>query len=316
MNSTQFKRFSSNRYFGVELEVGPEVSRANIAIFIKEASFKPVRVPAGKGWAQSLNNDFWHVKYDSTCGPFGKYLDHGWEIASYKASGYQDLQHIGKVANHLKHCGLKVNDNCGLHVHVDVGDFEPDRLGLLLANWFKIESILMQCVDAERRTKIYCRPLVSCVKKLSLLRRYDSLEFWNMICPTDLSIHENNQKQVSLNLVNYARSRCRKNFNRSTIEFRFPEGTLDGENIRNWVQIFVSFVDNYKTLTMPNNLKSVDVETTLNILGLSSSSDFYILSRTLYNAKVWFLKRLIQHATNRKIQISSTKLLKTCTMGD
>ena len=318
MHAIQYKRFSSNRSFGVELEVGPEVPRKDIASFIKEVSFKSVRVPSsGNGWAQSLNNDFWHVKYDATCGPLGKYFDHGWEVASYKASGYQDLQHIGKIANHLRRRGLTINDNCGLHVHVGVGDFEPEQIGVLLANWFKIENVMMQCIAPDRRITSYCSPLVgSKMKKLSLLRRYDPLEFWKIICPTDISIHENNQKQVALNLVNYARSRRRKTFDRSTIEFRFPEGTLDGECIKNWVQLFVSFVDNYETLTMPRNLKCVDVETTLNILGLSNSSNFYILSRTLYNAKVWFLKRLALHATNRKIQISAKKLLETCTMGE
>lgn len=317
MHAIEYKRFSSARCFGVELEVGPEISRADIASFIQQESTIPVDVPCGKGWAQSLNNDFWHVKYDSTCGPLGKHFDNGWEVASFKASGYWDLQHIGKITNHLRRCGLNVNHNCGLHVHVDVSDFDCTQLGILLAHWFKIESVMLSTIKEDRRRCGYCKALVAAKsKKISLLKKYEPSEFWKIVRPTNLAIHENSQKQVALNLINCARCLRYKTYGRNTIEFRFPEGTLDGDIIKNWVQLFVLFVDNSKTLFMPKNLKSVGVEDTIKILGLSNSSKFYILSKTLYKAKVWFLERLIQNAENRKIQLSAIKALETCSMGD
>lgn len=52
-----------------------------------------------------LTNDYWEVKFDRTCGPQGKGFDHGWEVASFIATGTYDIDHIAKASSFLRDFG-------------------------------------------------------------------------------------------------------------------------------------------------------------------------------------------------------------------
>jgi hypothetical protein len=308
MQRVEFVRFP-RRHFGVELEVGPEIGRRKLVSYIKQVSSLGTLMPYRNGcWMQSLNNDNWHVKYDCSCG-LGDMDDpdgYGWEVTSFKAKGYHDLTHICRVADNLQRHGVSVNENCGLHVHVDISDFAPAQVGILLANWIKIEPIMFRVADSHRANSSYCMRLRY---KINCDRQYRPFDFWDAMRPKNLEPFENGDKERAVNLVNYARTMKDKDFDRPTVEFRFPEGTLDGETIKNWVQLFVRFVDVCKTHTMPTNLKAVYVKRTLEILGLRHRRKFYILSRNMNRAKIWFLKRLLR---SKVTKLLANEILENC----
>ena len=93
----EYKEFASNRFFGVELEVGREIPRSIISNVIKRYSKKKVVI---SNYVNSVNNNYWVVKTDSSC---GKKVDHlgqnegGYEITSYKASGIEDIKTISNI---------------------------------------------------------------------------------------------------------------------------------------------------------------------------------------------------------------------------
>jgi len=120
MRNICYREFNSNRPFGVELEVSPDIYPKAIGDILETYSHRPVKIST---WKQTLNNRYWHVKTDSTCGYLGNGLDFGYEIASYKASGYVDICHIAGIAERLSEHGISVNDNCGFHIHMDLSDF-------------------------------------------------------------------------------------------------------------------------------------------------------------------------------------------------
>ena len=161
------RKFSIKRPFGVELEISNLGQWAGMPDFtVKIAYIKDLiafnttrKVIAVDEWSQSVNSDYWHVKYDATCGEFGKgpNLPRGWEVASFKASGYNDLLHIADVANVLAANGLKVNDHCGLHIHADISDFDTDQAAILAARWIKAEYWMTQSVPKSRRRNKYCK---------------------------------------------------------------------------------------------------------------------------------------------------------------
>ena len=294
---------NESRFFGVELETHPVLSSSAIVEVIRKNSGRKVYF---SGWKQTHSNSYWHLKTDSTCG--GGIARNGWEVASYKAKGSSELKDISSVASALSDAGLVCGEDCGLHVHVDISDFSTSKAGILVAKWIKVESVMMQAVPVRRALSPHCRPIASKLKKKGV--RYDPDDLWNIMAPTNFSTHRNPQKKVSLNMVNYAtcihyeREARLRGFwcdaSRKTAEFRFPEGTLDGEDVENWVRLFLLFVDS--AVCMPSNLKSVlSVDEFLNEFGFSDWREPDLV--------LWLAERIVKNSQSKKWKIAFEKLL-------
>lgn len=312
-----YRCFSSKRKFGIEIEVEKNKTQEEISDAIGTVAKRPIQISGGQ-WAQSTHNTYWHVKYDSTCGPKGKGKDNGgWEVASFVASGYKDLLEIEHVANSLKVLGCNVNDNCGLHIHVDVSDFSKEQISVLTAYWLKVEAWFSQAVPSIRTENKYCKLITkSKAKNLSFDTHYASTTLWDIIKPTNFAIHENDQKKMSLNMVGIAQrfhyedqgETCPPGV-RQTVEFRMPEGTLDGKEVKNWVRLFVLFVETCKISKMPPNIApATSIEEVMKCLGFSDPDKFYLLSKGLHETKTWLLKRIKSYGTHKSKREATDKL--------
>lgn len=308
----EYKSFDSERCFGVEMEAWPVIPKSKVVSIIEQEALS--HLPDGHlrvkstPYEQSDGNGFWHVKTDSTCG--GKYGPVGWEVASFKASGYRDLKEIGDVADALDRNGLQTGVGCGFHVHVEIKDFNLNKAAIMLARWLKIERIMLQAVPIERKHNIFCKALTE--RKYKKGKTYSCTELWNIFRPKSQFLYGNYSKRVTMNLTNFSSylteslikrpvsdappgyAPLRTPIVRPTVEFRFPEGTLSSRDIKNWVRLFVGFVDNSFNAEMPSNLFTVrSVDEFLSYFGLvAPRGDFYILSDALYDTKIWLLERL------------------------
>jgi hypothetical protein len=294
----EYKKFVPKRCFGIEIEVGNEVPISTIKETISCNSVVPVKTSY---YRASLNNTFWEVKHDGSCGKnvdkFG-INEGGFEVTTFKGSTTKELLHICNMARKIKQIGCCVNKNCGLHVHVDISDFDLEKVGKLIAYWLCIEKTMFQAVPSVRKNNKFCN-------SLSTLRpKYDctditAMRVWNHYKPYSTKLHDNFDRRCALNLVNYYRSLHIKNFKRPTVEFRFPEGTLVSRTIKNWTRIFINFVNNVANKEFDlKELKNFNLEQTLNILGLGGNNDkFFLLSPGLYESKIWLLRRIVKYAT-------------------
>ena len=286
------------RNFGIEIEIGNEVSLPILATVINNFSPHPLRSNLYK---HSVNNNFWDLKLDGSCGKITDCYginEGGYEIASFKASGPKQLRHIGKTAKCIKKTGAKTNENCGLHIHVDVQDFSEYDMGKLIAYWLCVEKVILMSTPRRRWANKYCLPLYTDAKPvLNPGKEIDFLEVWNHFKPTNTSAHNNLYRRRTLNVINWYRYIKVKNFKRSTVEFRFPEGTLVEANIKNWTILLVNFVHRIKICT--GNIKfndNLDLEGVLYILGLGHNrEEFAILEDSLRETKIWLLRRLIRY---------------------
>ena len=272
-----------NRNFGIEFEMGNEKDQAYIQDVIKLKTDKSI-VKTEK-WAQSVNNSFWHVKYDSTCGIKGKPQDHGWEVASFKAYGYDQLIEICDVSQSLLDEGCLVNNNCGLHIHADVSDFSTLKMGAFLNRWLKIEKFLLKMMPDHRKDNFHCKPITS---KLNVrnLKTSNPEGTWNLIKPKVFKTHNNPQKRFTINLINYAKFiKYNKKSLRPTIELRLPEGTLIYGDVFNWTYFYLNFI-NFSFKNKPiKNLSSVkNIESFFSVSGINHSRND--------NLKLWFEERL------------------------
>lgn len=306
---------SSQRKFGVEFEVSPTFTKLELAEKLKffekhQGTGRHVQVEPGvKGWAESICNDYWHVKYDSSCGPTittttssgkeKKTKSSGWEIASFIASGNNDIILISKLAAFLAEQRVESNINCGFHIHVDTGDFTPRQMGILMSRWIALEPILLHALPKHRRNNKYCKPLF---KKFSRSLQFVATpeDLWDIISPENFYPHENPEKKVSINSVGYAQKQIQSSHKRPTIELRLPEGLLEEEFVANWMRLFVHFVDTsfvQKEMTPINSCTTV--ESVLVLLGIWNTNTAF--DENLHNLRIWLLKRIVQLGTVKKI---------------
>lgn len=305
----QYKNFTSTRNFGVELEVGNEFSRSFISTLIKNDTNMKVNV---SNYTQSVNNSHWVVKTDASCGrkiASNGINEGGYEVASFVASGIKDIEKISRVAALMKRRGIRANNNCGFHLHVDASDFSEELMGKLISYWVLIEDIIFSMVPFRRTVNRYCKKVKTKNKSfdLSLKTLKDSKKVWEIFKPKTINIRHPNEKRFSLNLLNFYAA-CKTKFKRKTIEFRFPEGTLCQYTIKNFIIMLLSFVENMKVINVPNS-KNVTVNNFLNICGLSDSNCLLILESDLIKAKIWILKRIIRFSKSTEFTNQARKIL-------
>lgn len=313
--------FPNQRRFGVELEVSNNVTKQQIGEAIKEfektyknpshARKRTVKVTSGyTGWAQTKKNAYWHVKYDSTCGPIGKTHDFGWEIASYIGSGIDDVNHISRLARFLNNFGIETNTNCGLHVHVESNDFSPEQMGIMLARWLKIESFLISICHSSRKDNEFCRPIRSVLETNLIISHRglqqsdlnDPYNLWTLLKPMDLGVHSNADKKVTLNTVGFAALQKNPSHSRPTVELRLPEALLDEIHVKNWIRLIINFVDKSKYGVFPRDLSpATTINEVLMYLGLLDQDNFAFLDSELQSTKIWFLNKIINSKQNLTI---------------
>lgn len=304
-----YKCFSSTRRFGVELELSNNVDKPFLRQIIKKVSKIRCRSTA---YAESVNNDYWHIKTDSTCGKLGRFLDTGWEIASPVLSGWLDVVHVAGVTNALRVHGVRVNRNCGFHVHVETADFTIPQMGCLLGHWLAVERFILGSLPLSRKLD-YCGPLNALYYKLGNPR-------WKVVkpgCPITLYWYfrrsfeeeDGDTKYRALNIDNYGRWIGGRS-KRPTIEFRVGEGTVKRKDVINWIRLYVNFVETVKDKRMPF-IAPVTLTEALTHLGLHHDDDkFYILSPGLQKTKTWFLERILRrNALGKRTYNEAKKIL-------
>jgi len=309
---TEYKSFVTKRAYGVELEISNNLNLKQLSDIIKSSGTK-CGVNTTNSWATTnTGNELWHVKRDSTCGPKGKTKDinlYGYEIASYVASGKEGLIDVSNVTCQLKTRGAIVNKNCGLHVHADARDLDYKSMAKIIAQWVRIEPIMLHAVPPSRRNNKYCKTLSSRFRGMTD-RNLTHRDIWTLARPRNLEVHDNPEKKYAINTVGFAAAQESYYTNKNTVELRLPEGTLERENVKNWVRLWINFVSRNKKVTLPENLNQVNLHKVLNILGLQGDEDtFYILSRGLYETKVWFLKRICTYTNEGPVYQEAKKIL-------
>lgn len=293
----QYKRFISTRCFGVELETSQTLSQELIREIIS-GSGSP-RAATITPFSASKNNRNWHIKTDASCGGRGE--EWGWEVASYKGSGIEDIISMAAVAQRLRDCGLRVNNHCGLHVHVEVNDFSPHRMGFLLARWLAVEPWLFNAVPFRRGASIYCRAL-RFVRPLTAHLNWTAWDLWDHYKPTYKTQVGQDYRRQALNLCNFFMEMDKRRKKRCTVELRLPEGSLRGVDVKNWIRFFVHLVETSTHDVQLCRLEAPRLDDFFNACGFGHEDGFTILSPGLRETKLWLLKRLRKYQFNRNLQ--------------
>lgn len=218
-NRTQIENRPSatGRKFGVEIETNTNLSKQELSRLLKARNLK---VRTTNSYMKS-HGDKWDIKNDSSC---------GYEIASPILSGAQgvfDLKlAVDKIKDALNDSHMP-NSDCGIHITVDVSDFNKSELKRLIIGYLKAQHHFYKMCNANRQNNTYCAKydvskLASCIRASTVgeIKRILSCS-----------------KYKGLNLTK---------LDKKVVEFRMFQSELGARKITSWVRTCVGFVEGIK----------------------------------------------------------------------
>lgn len=127
----------------------------------------------------------------------------------------------------------KVNDSCGIHVHVDAAPHSAKSLKNLLYIWYSKEDLIYKALDVAQSREIeYCRKIkdslidnVQATKDLTMDKLAD---IWYSQSNSPRSSHYNNTRYAALNFHNV--------WYRGTVEFRCFNSSLHAGEAKAYIQ--------------------------------------------------------------------------------
>jgi hypothetical protein len=127
---------------------------------------------------------------------------------------------IDKVCEAIRQAGGKINDTCGLHVHLDMRNREFNEV---FNNFFFVQKLLFTTQPKTRRASKYCKIMA---------RRTAPVK----------------TKYYAINKMSYAEHR--------TLEIRLHQGTIDPKEIKMWTGLLIKIADTAKKFK--KSVKSFD----------------------------------------------------------
>ena len=229
-----------NQTIGAELEFTGLTRRAAARV-IAEIFDTTVYQVGMNGWAAEDDaGREWKVVYDSSIR-----RDDGEQCELVTPIlGWADIETLQMIVRELRHDGAKVNDSCGLHVHIGAAGMTAQAVRNLVNNFASHEALLIKALDVHENRKRYCKPLnENFIRELNQRKpaTLDGVgEIWyQRPAGTFPTYHYHESRYQTLNLHAL--------FTKGTAEFRFFNGTLHAGEVKTAVQLACALVANAKS---------------------------------------------------------------------
>ncbi len=157
------------------------------------------------------------------------------ELVTPKLS-YEELPKLQEVVRQVRHAGAKVNDSCGIHVHVDAANHNRQSLKNLLSIMFSKEDILYKALQVnERRAQQWCQRVRE--PMLREARRLSSEETQNLTALERIWYEGRPESHEHYNWTRYYALNLHSVFYRGTVEFRLFNSTLHAGKVAAYVNL-------------------------------------------------------------------------------
>lgn len=138
---------------------------------------------------------------------------------------YDELPKFQECIRQVRHAGAKVNDSCGLHVHVDASNHNRQSLKNLISIMYSKEDILFKALQVnEARASRWCKkvrePMLKEARKLSSDTTKDLTQL------ESIWYEGNNGSDEHYNWSRYYALNLHSVFYRGTVEWRCFNSTL------------------------------------------------------------------------------------------
>ena len=183
-----------------------------------------VEDPQGRTWKVVSDNSLTNVPHHLRA-----------EVVS-PVLGYPDLETLQAIVRAIRACGAKVDEQCGIHIHVDALPFDGRTLGILAKIVYKQEPLILVALGIQQsRLDRYTKPISPALIRQIEERRPRTKDQLNRIwygyhntTPT----HYDSTRYHGVNLHNV--------WYRGTVEFRWFEATLHAGKVKAYVQFVLA----------------------------------------------------------------------------
>lgn len=145
---------------------------------------------------------------------------------------YEDIETIQEIVRKLRSGGAKVNDSCGIHVHVDASSHTPKTLRNIVNIMASKEDLLYKALQVQVEREHYCQKADTRFLDELNHRKPKSMSEVERLWYNGSSgryHHYDDTRYHALNLHSV--------FSKGTIEFRLFNSTLHAGEIKSYIQL-------------------------------------------------------------------------------
>ena len=145
---------------------------------------------------------------------------------------YDDIPTIQEIVRALRSAGAKVNDSCGIHIHVDAAPHTVTTLRNIVNIMAAKEDLLYKALQVKVERENYCQKADTRFldemnqKRPSTMEELETLWYNG---PTGRYYHYDHTRYHGLNLHSV--------FSKGTIEFRLFNSTLHAGEVKSYIQL-------------------------------------------------------------------------------
>ncbi len=208
------------------------------------------------------------------------------EISSPKISfKSKNWLHFKKIIRELKKANVKITRNDSVHIHIQVGNLESDKILFL---WMLYERKILKMFPKYRYTKFkdgwpcYAFPYMSSKRVNYFSNLYNVFKEIKKE-----NLHNEHHRALSLEPIT----------EKGTVEFRLMEGNININDIENWIKFCLNFVEQAEKLHIFKWLEKQFWETK----SLHNKDQNFIKNLNIKDKKVknWIIKRLKKFRTKK-----------------
>lgn len=234
-----------NQKFGVEVEM-TGISRERAAKVVAEVlGTTPSRPDSTCYETRTIADQAarkWKVMRDSSIQPIRN--DGGSEpIDQYRVEfvtpplNYEDIDLLQRIIRKLKENGAKPHSSCGIHIHVDGANHNPNSLRRLINFMTSRQNLIYEALEIGQREDSWCHKLNAALlnemKKVKDLTKERAEQIWYSSANDGYTggidhTHYNRTRYHGVNLHSY--------FSKGTVEFRLFNSTLHAGKIKAYIQ--------------------------------------------------------------------------------
>ncbi len=234
-----------NQLFGVEVEM-TGITRKKAALIVAEILGTTSSDSDGTCYNTRTITDQsgrkWKVMRDSSINPS---INDGSNniLDKYRVEfvtpplGYTDIELLQNIIRKLRENGAKTNSSCGIHIHIDGANHNPQSLRRLINFMTSRQDLIYEALEIGNRADRWCQKLNSAIlsemKKDKNISKKKVEQIWYSTANDGYTggvsyTHYNTTRYHGVNLHSY--------FSKGTVEFRLFNSTLHAGKIKAYIQ--------------------------------------------------------------------------------
>lgn len=218
---------------GVEIEMTGLTRLAAAQIVAAHFGTTATRACLQRSYAKDNQGRTWEVTRDSSIRVDG---GEACELVT-PILGWADIETLQEIVRKLRRAGAKVNETCGLHVHIGTAGMTAQAIRNLVNNVASHEELLYKALNVYENRKHYCRPTSKRFLQELNAKKPATLDELKAIWYGD-----NRNHSEHYHFSRYTICNLHALFTKGTIEFRIFNGTLHAGEVKTAIQLACALV--------------------------------------------------------------------------